>query len=339
MVDLQDGDRWIELGQSNAWCWQQGCMLQWRPGNSHEVVWNDREGDRFVCRIMDAQTRKSRTIPSPIYTLSPDGRFALTPEFSRIQTMRPGYGYAGIPDPQGDELAPADSGVFRVDLESGHRELILSIHDMAKIPFQGEPLKNVWQWFNHLLISPDSRRFIALHRWKARDPKTGEPTGKFTTRMITANVDGSDVYVLDPSGETSHFVWLDPRHVCMWTKPQGHPAGFYLFEDRTRNIQLLGPGVMTVNGHNTYVPGHEDWILNDTYPDKERKQHPYLYHVPTDRRVDLGAFYSPHQYTGEWRCDNHPRSSRDGRFVVIDSPHGGNGRQLYLIDVSSIIET
>ena len=32
LVDLADGDRWIALGESRAWCWQQGCMLQWRPG-------------------------------------------------------------------------------------------------------------------------------------------------------------------------------------------------------------------------------------------------------------------------------------------------------------------
>src|SRR4051794_14980982 len=33
MIDLQDGDRWIELGESRAWNWQQGCMLQWLPGS------------------------------------------------------------------------------------------------------------------------------------------------------------------------------------------------------------------------------------------------------------------------------------------------------------------
>src|SRR3954452_10403660 len=48
MVDLRDGDRWIELGSSRAWCWQQGCMLQWRPGSKTEVLWNDRQGDQFV---------------------------------------------------------------------------------------------------------------------------------------------------------------------------------------------------------------------------------------------------------------------------------------------------
>ena len=33
MVDLEENDRWIELGESRAWCWQQGCMLQWLPGS------------------------------------------------------------------------------------------------------------------------------------------------------------------------------------------------------------------------------------------------------------------------------------------------------------------
>src|SRR5438132_1775403 len=48
VVDLQDGDKWIELGESRAWNWQQGCMLQWMPGTASTVMWNDREGDRFV---------------------------------------------------------------------------------------------------------------------------------------------------------------------------------------------------------------------------------------------------------------------------------------------------
>ena len=40
MVDLEDGDRWIELGESRAWCWQPGCMLQWRPGSM--ALWDNR---------------------------------------------------------------------------------------------------------------------------------------------------------------------------------------------------------------------------------------------------------------------------------------------------------
>ena len=334
MVDTQNGDKWIELGESRAWGWQQGCMLQWVPKTKSTVIWNDRHQDKFVSHLLDVESQDHRVVPSPIYTLSPDGSFGLSADFARIQVMRPGYGYVGLPDQNGDDFAPVDSGVFKVDLKSGNSELILSLHDAAQIPHQGEKLENVWHYFNHLLISPDSQRFIVLHRWRHRDKKTGAPSGRFWTRMLTANLDGSGVYVLDPSGHTSHFIWRDPEHICMWTQPVGKKAAFYLYKDQTDQIEIVGDGIMTKNGHNTYLPNHSDWILNDTYPDANRNQKPYLFHVPTGKQIWLGEFYSPPIYKGEWRCDTHPRSSNDGTKVVIDSPHGDNGRQLYLIDVS-----
>jgi hypothetical protein len=338
MVDTHDADRWIALGESRAWGWQQGCMLQWLPRRAHEILWNDREGDRFVSRILDVKTRALRTLPQPIYAVSPDARFGLTADFARIQVMRPGYGYVGLPDPFGDELAPGDSGVWSVDLGTGENRLVLSLSDVARIPHAGETLADRWHYFNHLLISPDGGRFIVLHRWRARDSQTGRPTGNFTTRMITANVDGGDVYLLDPSGHTSHFIWRDPEHICAWTQPAGKQAAFYLLRDRTRQVDVVAAGVMTENGHNTYLPlPDRQWILCDTYPDGNRNQRPYLYHTASGRRVWLGDFHSPAAYQGEWRCDTHPRSSNDGRTICIDSPHGGGGRQLHLIDVSGIV--
>ena len=118
MVDLAEGDRWIELGASRAWCWQQGCMLQWRPGSRTEVLWNDRAGDHFVCHMLDVETGERRTLPFPIYAVSPDGRWAVAPDFRRINHARPGYGYAGPADPERDVLAPAGSGIWRFDLET-----------------------------------------------------------------------------------------------------------------------------------------------------------------------------------------------------------------------------
>jgi hypothetical protein len=341
MIDTADDDRWIPLGSSRAWGWQQGCMLQWRPRSESEVVWNDRQGDRHVCRIMDITTRKIRTLPRPIYTLSSDGRWAITADFARIQRMRPGYGYVGLDDPCRDEQAPRDSGVWKMDLDTGRCELVFSLADAAAIDHRGQSLEGNWHYFNHLLINPDDSRFIVLHRWR-KSTGTGadaEPTGGFTTRMFTVALDGSQRYIVDPSGYTSHFIWRDPAHICAWTRPEGRKAGFYLFKDQTREVQIVGDGVMSVNGHNTYLPGHDnEWILNDTYPrGSSREQTPYLFHKPSGRRFDLGHFPSPPEYQGEWRCDLHPRASNDGRTVAIDSPHDGSGRQVHLIDVSGIV--
>ncbi|NUQ66005.1 MAG: hypothetical protein HUU20_26390 [Pirellulales bacterium] len=331
MVDLADGDKWIELGESRAWCWQQGCMLQWRPGSRSEVLWNDRQGDRFVCHILDVFTRQKRTLPHPVYTVSPDGRWAVAPDFTRLNDVRPGYGYTGLPDKNRDVLAPADSGIFRIDLEDGRQDLIVSLADVVKIPFAKGDLSKAKHWFNHLLVNTDGTRFEFLHRWREGD-KPG-----FTTRMFTAGPDGSDLRVIDPSGSTSHFIWRDPRHILAWSWHESHQWGFYLFEDKTDGkVEIVGKDVMALNGHCTYLPGNQ-WILNDSYPDKDRNQNVYLYHVAGGRRVPLGSFHSPPEYKGEWRCDTHPRYSPDGRTVIIDSPHTGEGRQLYRIDISGIV--
>ncbi len=331
MVDLEDNDKWIELGETRAWCWQQGCMLQWRPGSKSEVLWNDRQGDRFVCRILDVKTGKKRTIPHPIYSVSPDGRWAVSPDFRRVNEMRPGYGYAGLPDPNRDVLAPADSGVFRVDLESGESRLIVSLADIVKIPHGDVDLKKAKSYFNHLLVSPDGSRFTFLHLW-------GFPKWTGATMMLTAAMDGSDIRIVDPGGLTSHFIWRDPNHILAWAYHKSNDNRFYLFEDKTGGkVEVVGKNEMTQNGHCIYLPGNR-WILNDTYPDAQREQHPYLYRVATGERFPLGRFLSPKEYDGEWRCDLHPRFSPDGRKVVVDSTHEGRGRQLYLIDISGIAE-
>jgi hypothetical protein len=329
MVDLQDRDRWIELGESRAWCWQQGCMLQWLPGSASEVIWNDRDGDRYVSHVLDVNTRKRRTLPGPVYALSPDGRAAISTDFRRLNDTRPGYGYVGIPDPNKDVAAPADAGVWRMDLKSGEIRLLFSIADAVKIPWPQGSWEGAKHKFNHLLFSPDGARFCFLHRWRAPGDK------RQTTRMITMNADGSEPHVLIAPPMASHFIWRDPRHVLCFARHPSHGDRFYLYEDRSEKVEAVGPTVMTEDGHCTYLPGNQ-WILNDTYPDAQRRQNPYLYHVATGKRHPLGHFLSPREYAGEWRCDTHPRFSPDGRKVVIDSPHEG-GRQLHLIDISGIV--
>jgi hypothetical protein len=328
MVDLRDGDRWIELGRSSAWCWQQGCMLQWIPGSQSEVLWNDRDGDHYCCRILDVKSRKLRTIPHPVYAVSPDGTTAVSLDFGRLNDVRPGYGYCGIPDPYADQPAPENSGIYRVDVESGSQEMILSLAEIAAFGPRMATMEGAKHKFNHLLFSPDGSRFIFLHRWKG-------PKGR-QTRMLTATPEGKDLRIVDDNGLTSHFIWRDPQHILALSHQRTHGTRFYVFEDGgKRAVEVVGDTAMTSDGHCSYLPGNE-WILNDTYP-QEGFQHVYLYHVPTGREVSLGHFRAPPQYVGEWRCDTHPRHSRDGRMVVIDAPETGSGRQLHLIDISGIV--
>ncbi len=330
MIDLADGDRWIELGETSAWCWQQGCMLQWIPGSDSKVVWNDREHDRFVCRVLDVHSGEKRTFGFPIYTISPDGRTAIGADFRRINHMRPGYGYAGIPDPNFDTLAPEDAGIYTVDLETGQASPIISIAQVAAIPYPHMDISGAKHYFNHLLFNTDGSRFIFLHRWRFGD-------AGFHTRMMTAATDGTEIYPVDQYGHTSHFIWRDPQTILAWARHPSHHDAFYLYRDRTQDVEVIGKGVMILNGHCTYL-ADTNWILNDTYPVPRgdgRVQELYLYNVENGERTELGEYASYPEYTGEWRCDLHPRSNPDGNLITVDSVHGGDGRQIYLMDISA----
>ena len=334
LVDLADADRWIELGTSRAWCWQQGCMLQWLPGSKTKVLWNDRNDDRFVCHILDVKTRKRRTIPHAIYSVSPNGKQAVTTDFRRIQDVRPGYGYAGLKDPFSDELAPQSSGIQLVDLETGKAKQIISLAHIARLgPIPNEKA-GIKHYFNHLLFSPDGKRFIALHRWRY-------PNGRRLTRLITANTDGSDIRIVIPNGYASHFIWRDAKSILSQSKDYLGIKRWdnFLFEDKDGGgkIESVGSGILDGSGHISYLPGNQ-WILNDTYPQgKGRLQTPHLFHIASKRRHHLGAFHLPQVYSGEWRVDTHPRFSPDGKWVCIDAPYKAQGRQLHLIDIRQLV--
>jgi hypothetical protein len=310
-------------------------MLQWLPGSASEVIYNDRAEGQYVSHIINIKTGKKRTLPGPVYGLSPDAKWAVAPDFSRLNDTRPGYGYAGIPDTYKDVLAPEKTGIWRMSLETGKRELIVSHAQAAAVPYKIGDWTGSKHKFNHLLVAPDGKRFIFLHRRRGGpdNPKAG------ITRMFTVNPDGTGLYVLDPYGDTSHFIWRRSTHVVAWATHPSHGYKFYSYQDKSEKVEVVAPDVMTVNGHNTYLNRDNwRWILNDTYPDREaRLQHPYLYDTVNARRHPLGHFASPKEYAGEWRCDLHPRSSPNGKLVTIDSPHAGAGRQLYLIDVEGII--
>ena len=156
--------------------------------------------------------------------------------------------------------------------------------------------------------------------------------------MFTANADGSDLHVVDDYGGMSHFIWRDPETILAWSWQPSHQGAFYLYRDRTDQVEVIGKHAMTLNGHCTYL-SDPDWILNDCYPrEGTRTQELYLYHVPSATRIELGGFHAPEAYRDESRCDLHPRSDPSGRLVTIDSAHAG-GRQIYLLDITPAAET
>lgn len=355
LIDLENGFKWTKIGESTSWGWQQGCMAQWIPGPGKEVIWNDHGKKGVISRIYNVTTGKTRELPRPIYTLSPDGSFALSIDFERLQFYRPGYGYPSKQKRNFAVKTPESGGIFKMDLKTGKSELIVALADIAAIDRPLGSVKDYYHWVNHLLVNPSATRFIFLNRsrpvasvgdmntWyeknKHREHFSGSTSGRYKTRAMTASMEGGDIYPLNDDGKFSHFIWKGDDIITAWaTTDDGGAAAFYEFDDRTKNYRMLDKQAMPTNGHNTYVPNtNNEWILNDTYPlGKDRMQELYLYHVPTKRKVVLGRFHEPKEFSGEWRCDLHPRTDQAGQRVFFDSTHSGR-RQMYMIDIGDIV--
>ncbi len=353
IIDLTKNNKWTEIGTTTAWSWQQTCMLQWIPGSEEEVIWNDRGENGVISRVYNVKTGEMRILPKAIYTLSPDGTFALCVDFDRLQFFRPGYGYASSSAKEW-EKAPTQEGIYKMNLQTGDSELIISYADIAKLGGVASTYASDFHWFNHLLINPAGDRFIFLNRSRPvadiedmREFVTQHPayqkkgfSSVYSTRAITADINGANLYLLNNSGQFSHFIWKGTEEICAWAVPEDREtAGFYVFNDRSKDYYSVGEDIMTHNGHNTYVSGTAyEWILNDTYPlGGDRLQELYVFHVPTNKKVSLGTFHEPAEYSGEWRCDLHPKSSSDGKYVLFDSTHGGDGRQVYMVEIREVI--
>jgi hypothetical protein len=329
MVDLKQNQEWIPFATTRAWCWQQGTMLQWLgSAPDREVAFNIVEDGKPAAVIHDVHSGKSRRLPLPIYALSNDGAQAVTLDFARLHRLRPGYGYASVPEHYADDPAPEKLGIWHMDVKSGKHDLIINLKQLAANQ-PDERFKGAHHWVNHLQFNLSGTRFIFLHRWKAPEARS------WFTRAYTAKPDGSDLRILLDDGMVSHFDWRDDATVLAWARTKDRGDHFYLLDVNGKPPQVVFPDI-TRDGHCSYSPDRK-WVLNDTYPDKDRMQNLMLLKVENQRRFDLNAFRSPPRYTGPFRCDLHPRWNRDGTQVCIDSTHTGT-RQVYVVDVAARVK-
>ena len=333
MVDLKDGNTYIPLTKTAAWCWQQGSMLQWLgSAPDRECVYNTVADGKYVAEVRDVQTGKTRTLPRSIYAVSPDGKQAVTLDFARLNRLRPGYGYATLHETHADEMAPKELGVWHMDMATGKNDRVISLAELANYKPDARFLASSEHWVNHLQFNPSGSRFIFLHRWKPNGVGRG-----WQTRLFTAKPDGTDLKLHLDDGMTSHFDWKDDNTILAWARTKSRGDHFYEIDVNGDRPEIVYGDVTDRDGHCSYSPDRE-WVLNDTYPDKDKFRQLMLLKVSNGRRFDLNKFHSPPRLSGPFRCDLHPRWDRTGTKVCIDSAHEPT-RQLYVLDVSEIVKS
>ena len=110
---------------------------------------------KTISIVYDIQKGQQRIYDLPVAAVSPNGKFALSLNFSRLAKMRPGYGYEGLIDKWENVMAQVDDGIYLIDLATGKHKLIISVAQIADINSDNInfSILNKAYWFFREIIS------------------------------------------------------------------------------------------------------------------------------------------------------------------------------------------
>lgn len=324
LIDTQNRNAVRKVATTHTWNVQQGCMAQWLgPDFSRKILYNDMREGKYCSVILDIETGEERVLPMPCYTVSSDGKTALSLDFARLHNLRLGYGYAALPEETKGIALPKTTAVWKMDVETGEVIELLKYTDLANFHprnemQEGDSVHKV----NHLMLSPNGKRFMVLYRWFCGHRKY--------TRLITCNVDGTDMYVLSDDDMVSHCYWKNDEEIIAFENKHGSGPGYYLMKDKTQEYKHLWKELCT-DGHPSYSPDGK-LVVTDSYPDRTRMASIRV--MRGDKIEVVARVFAPFRYDNDTRCDLHPRWSRDSKKICFDAAFEGH-RGLYVVGVNA----
>jgi hypothetical protein len=309
--------------ESFTYNWQQGTKLQWI--SSYEFIYNSIDINGNYCSsIVDAKKNLIiKKLDFPIYDVY--GSNALSINFDRLAKLRPDYGYRNHQNTIIDIDELDNDGIYKIDLQSNTRKLLLSLNELKN--FQPSDIllanPNAVHKVNHILISPDGEYFIVLHRFFVN--------GRKYDRLVLSDMNAENLKILNDHEMVSHCCWYGNNHIISYMRRFKTGDKYYLI-----NIENSVIIPIEINSKDSLGDGHpsviNDKLIFDTYPDKSRMKSLRLFDLKTLGLVFLGEFYESLTFYGETRCDLHPKWSFDGKKIFFDSVHTGK-RHLYYINI------
>lgn len=325
-----DPRRIVKIAETRAWNVQQACMLQWLgPNYNKQVLYNDYRDGKYCAVILDIDLEdeikvvNERIINAPVYSVSPDAKTALTLDFSRLYNLRPGYGYYNVKEKTEGINLPDATAIWEIDIDSGKIQPLLKYSDFASFNPRKEMLEDdTVHKVNHIMISPNGKRFMVLYRWFNGQRKY--------TRLITCNIDGTDMYVLSDDDMVSHCYWKNDSEILAFENKKESGPGYYLMKDKTQEFIHCWPQFSN-DGHPSYSPDRK-LIVTDSYPNRARVAQINVMDGDETKKENtcIAKVYAPFKYDNDTRCDLHPRWNHKGDEICFDSVFEGH-RGLYSI--------
>ena len=190
IIDTHNKYKIEYVDETHAWNLQQGTMMYWNP-ESHETqfFFNDRDAKtgKIFTVLYDIKKRKRvkeyRFEDTPVGNsgVASLGGYFLAINYARMERLRPITGYLGAYDWTEGQKAPLDDGIFKVNIKTGKKELLVNYKQLADLCDQ----HTASYYINHTLWNRANDKILFYARGAQ-----GSST-KLVNKIFTVNSDGT----------------------------------------------------------------------------------------------------------------------------------------------------
>ncbi len=324
--------------------YQTGANVQW--GATDKTVYtNDVIDGRAVSVRIDLESGEATAFEGPMYSISPDESCVVGFTLEYLDITQLGY---GVPPKDYDHLAalpPGASkteGIWRTDLKTGKKSLLVSLADAAAAMPEAPPRPDYTFYFWHSKFNKQGTRIYQVLRclfsdgWNGRNPVN-----------LTFNADGSNIKYATP---WYHQIWgsggghpnwhPDGEHLIRHLKMDDGKDYFIQFKYDGSSYDILSDKI-TGGGHPSIEPTGR-YLITDSFKKTSDSKTVSLRFIDLKAGKEEIACTLP---TIRWedkfddnvyRLDGHPSWSRDYKKVSLQAAHEGK-RQLFMVDVSGLM--
>lgn len=324
IIDTQNDYSTEYLDETRAWNLQQGTMMYWNPGSPEtQFFFNDRDtktGKVFTI-LYDIEKRQRireyRFEDTPVGNsgVASKGGYFLAINYARMDRLRPITGYLDAFDWTVGQKAPEDDGIFKVNIQTGEKELLVNFKQLADLCDQ----HTASYYINHTLWNRANDKIYFFARGAEGDQT------KVVNEVFTVNADGSGLTKQLFTG--GHPEWdlgdviigdydnQQARYDVNQQKIVGYIGEPGTFRKPGGDVTLSPNGKMFANGASSET--------DNVYT---------VFRRTDDQYVKSGEFSRGPYGNSRMRIDTAPRWNRTGDKLLVPGYVDG-ARQLFIITV------
>lgn len=337
VIDTQNGNRLQVVDQTRGWNPQQGTMFYWNPSHPEtQFFFNDR--DRKTGRIFTVlfdlsanegrgkRIREYRFDDTPVANggVAQNGGYFTAINYARMARLRPVTGYNGATDWTKGVGAPADDGIYRVEIETGAKKLLVSFAQLKQaLVGRVENLEKRHFFINHTLNNRNNDLIYFFCRADFEEQVDGPRVNEvFSIRPDGTGLTRHDVFI----GGHPEWEWGS----CMIGSSDGQQVIYDLQQKKI--VGSLGGSELFPNpGGDVSLSPDGSWFVNSH---RDGQYHHYTFLDMKTRRV----VRSPPVYLADWnagaiRLDPAPCWNRTNDGIVVPGIAKDGTRQMFLLEL------